>query len=154
MTSRLALALLVAVLMLWLAATHARAAHPAMKPPAYWHSRVVKAKRTLAVARRNERLARQARGFGRDAVWLSSLVVWGPIYGPGAFRVARCESSPDWTRAYNAAGGYRTAWQLSPAWVARLGYDSDALGQARDAHYIWASDGGSWREWSCAWAAG
>lgn len=142
-------------------AAPAGAVKPAALPPAYWakradevRARIARAETTLRRIRRNHRAALVVRGHGRDAVWLASLVVWGPIKGPGAFRVARCESGTSgWTRAVSP-WGHRTAWQLSPDWVRRLGFDDDALGQARDAHWIWEQDGGTFeRQWACAWAA-
>lgn len=78
------------------------------------------------------------------------LKVFGPRYGPGAVRVAWCESrwSPD---ARN--GQYLGIFQMG-AWERRtFGHGPTVLAQARAAHRYFVRTGRDWSPWACRWAA-
>jgi hypothetical protein len=76
------------------------------------------------------------------------MTVFGPVAGPGAVRVARCESNLD-TQAQN--GQYLGLFQEGSYARARYGYGPTAWQQAASAHRYWTDAG--WAPWTCRFAA-
>jgi hypothetical protein len=77
--------------------------------------------------------------------------VFGP-YAPSAISVARCESGLN-PAAYNAGSQASGLFQILPStWAATPSAGSspfNAQANINAAHFIFARDGYSWREWSC-----
>lgn len=76
--------------------------------------------------------------------------VFGPQYGPGAVRVAWCESHLTRT-ATN--GQYLGIFQMGDWERSKYGHGSGAWAQAKAAYRYFISSGRDWSPWSCRWAA-
>lgn len=74
------------------------------------------------------------------------LAVFGPVHGPGAIVVAKCESG---LRTTATNGQYRGIFQMGSSERARFGHSETVLGQVVAAHRYFVASGSDWSPWQC-----